>query len=264
MKDFCDSSKYLQSFFTTFNKFVSIANNFTFDKTDFKTRNGFIEGKVSMPYVIEYTYFHRDHVTVLRAQIDNICGSGLLTKPKSLPPYSNLVDAKLRRNMFPEAKQYIKTHCGNNVTWSTVEESKTQSFIGALQLFCNKSQISLMATLFFFSPLHATLLNVQDKDCNSLMVSGKSVVVYLPSKFCEWPSDIEKQSSSKEKHYRTDRITVLHDSVKSALRRLNEVSVCGFKCRTTDEISFKDDYILCSYVTDLPETKDLLSLKRGM
>lgn len=176
LKVFCDNSKYLQDFFTMFNISVRIANNFTFEKTEFKSRKRFIKEKVSMHCGIVLTCFHRDPLTVVQAQTGNVRGSGLLSKPKSFSLNANTIDAKIGRNVFPKVKGYIETHSNDNVTWGTVEELETQSFIEALQIFSDKSQISLTANSFHFCRVHATLLNIPDKDCDSLIVSGKSVV----------------------------------------------------------------------------------------
>lgn len=130
-----------------------------------------------------------------------------------------------------------------------------------IQPLSDKSQISLTAYSFYFYPLHVTLLNMPGKDCNSLIVSGKSVVTYLPVTFYRQQND-NKNKVAQKKHFRTDVITVLHDSIERALSRLREVSVYGFKCKIFDDICFKCHSVLCSHVVNLPKTEDLLSSKK--
>lgn len=55
----------------------------------------------------------------------------------------------------------------------------------------------------------------------------------------------------------------LHDSIKRALKLLG-VSIVEFEYETPDHCSLKRHPVLCPYVTDILETKDLLALKRGI
>lgn len=77
------------------------------------------------------------------------------------------------------------------MTCSTVEESGTQFFIEALPLLRVETQISLEGNSLHFYQVHVTLLNVPDKDRNSLNDGGTSVVAYVPVKFCRQESDID-------------------------------------------------------------------------
>lgn len=124
--------------------------------------------------------------------------SDLLTKPKSFSSYSNPINVIHGRNIFPKAEQYFKTHNENNVTWSTVQELGTHSFVGSLQLFSDKSQMSLTVSSFHFYSLHASQLNIPDKNRYSLIVSGTTDVAYVPVKFCSQESDIEKKVAQRK------------------------------------------------------------------
>lgn len=76
-------------------------------------------------------------------------------------------------------------HTDCNIICNTGENDESHSFIGALQVFSAKSQISHAASFFNFCPLHATLLNLSERILRKSIISGASIVAYLPAKFSE-------------------------------------------------------------------------------
>lgn len=58
---------------------------------------------------------------------------------------------------------------------------------------------------------------------------------------------------------RLNTIVAFHDSNKSALKPLRDVSISGFECETSDRWRLKCHPVLCSYVADISEKEDLLS-----
>lgn len=108
---------------------------------------GFIEEKVGMSSEVQYTFFHRDSVAVLQAQINSVKNSKLNSKPAYSPKGMNAIDANLGTHLFPSVEKYIETSPDSSVTGNSRKSDGKQLFIEAVHLFTHKFQLSPTAEL---------------------------------------------------------------------------------------------------------------------
>lgn len=121
--------------------------------------------------------------------------------------------------------------------------------------------MGLRAGAHLFYPLHIALLNETEGVCRALVASGLAIVEYLPVSFA---SNEEADDDNKQKFTRLDNLLALHESITNALKKIYEMAYVGSNAMTRDMHYLRMHIILVSYVCDIPEAEDMLSITRGV
>lgn len=82
--------------------------------------------------------------------------------------------------MFPIAKEHIMKSEESGICWKNLEMDGERSCIHGLQIFSDKSQISLSAGSLFFYPVHVTYITFMEDGRRKHISSENTVAAYLP------------------------------------------------------------------------------------
>lgn len=69
---------------------------------------------------------------------------------------SNSLNAEIEKNACPAVQKAVSTSEDPDMSWKTSEKDGTMSVVGCIELFSDKSQISLSTSSKKFFPLHMT------------------------------------------------------------------------------------------------------------
>ena len=144
-----------------------------------------------------------------------------------------------------------------DATWSN-----GVSFVGACQVYTDKTCQTLKASSHSFLPLHLSLLNMTIAARESLISSGETVVGYLPVNF-SWCGE-ETEDVSRGRGSRVSKQRMLHESVRIALQPLWDVAKKGIHVHVGGVEVRKCHPALFSYVADTPEASDMLGTVHGV
>lgn len=101
-----------------------------------------------------------------------------------------------------------------------------------------------------------TLLNFTEKARQKDIASSSSIVAWLPV------SCTDEEKEMKRRNKRALNIASLHNCIKFVMKLLAECALGRHLFKIYDKRSLMQHLMIESYVADLPESKDLLSVKR--
>ena len=171
--------------------------------------------------------------------------SGLRTHP---------MNADLGAKVCNLVERAIKQHNRSDVRWRTFESDGEQSVTGFCQVYSDKSFAN---ESFSFYPLHLLLLNLTESKRRKMITSGASIISYLPIKF---ESKSEENLSSK--FTRIQLLQALHKSIEYFFLGIIDAALPGISVVTEDKKKIRFHLVLASYVADIPESEDLVGVKR--
>ena len=221
---------------------------------------------------VRVEYYVRDAVEVIKSQISSTSSDSIITEAsvncsiRSHPMNSDLGHAALK------AEQIIKESLKEGIYWRTKKDDGVKSFVSLLQVYSDKSQVNLKPTSFTFYPLHITLLNFTEEERREQITSRRSVVAYLPVEFLPVVEEDESYevtrygiTSWKKSHSirRHDKLSCLHECVEKCVEPLSNEALRGIAACTRDRSMLHCHFLLSSYIGDLPECEDMLSVKRN-
>ena len=155
------------------------------------------------------------------------------------------------------AQEIIKKSQNRCISWRTLAADGDESFIAMVQIYSDKSQTSLKTSALKFYPLHLTLFNFKEEWRRRVISSGESIIGYLPVEFSELTPN------GRRKGNREDILLALHDSIEFIFEPLMKVAMEGISFQTADFKNVRAHLMLSSYVADIPEAEDMLSIKRN-
>ena len=211
---------------------------------------------------IECDVHVRSLVSFLRKQVDGCNSDDTLFNPgenEDEAQYSHPMLARLGKEGIPAVINSIMCRMEQETLWCTDENNGGRSFVGMLQLYSDKSRTTLKESAFEFYPFHVTLLNFCDEYKRQCIANGMSLVAFLPVSFYRRIDDERIKSGIT----RLERLKMLHLSITFILSELKEVAYSGFVCKNRDGVNRVCHPCLGSYCCDLPEAKDLTSVKNG-
>jgi len=168
--------------------------------------------------------------------------------------------AKLGGSGARAVEMAVKASQDNSIVWCEMGRDSQQSFVGMGQMYSDKSATSLKASTFTFYPVHLTLHNFSEKERRRFIVEGLTVVGYLPVEFY----NIEEVKASQRSTFgRPDKLRMLHASMSTVFEELIRASEKGFECIDMDGVNRRCHFALGSYVSDIPEAKDICSVLSG-
>lgn len=211
---------------------------------------------------IECDVYMRSPIAFLKKQMEGSSAKNTVFNPTERSFESEMshpMTARLGREGVPAVTEAIITHPEQETMWCTVDNSNGRSFVGMLQLYSDKSRTTLKESAFQFYPFHITLLNFCDEYRRQCIINGLSLVAFLPVTYYRRFNG-ERIKSGLD---RLERLKMLHLSINCILSDLKEVAYRGFTCMDKENIPRVCHPCIGSYCCDLPEGKDLTSVKNG-
>ena len=211
---------------------------------------------------IECDVYMRSPAGVLQKQIKGSSTSNTVYNPNERTrdeEISHPLHGKLGREGVPAVTNLIMSHTGRESMWCTEENNGKQSFVGMLQLYSDKSQTTLKESAFQFYPFHITLLNFTEPYRRNCIINGLSLVAFLPVTFFRRIDGERFQMGIG----RLERLKMLHLSIECILSELKEKAYQGLNCVDSENVVRVCHPCISSYCCDLPEGKDLTSVKNG-
>lgn len=119
------------------------------------------------------------------------------------------------------------------VAWRDLRIDWVLSIAGTLQIYSDKSQISLSAGALDFCTLHITYVNFTENCRISHISTGRSIVAYLPVKFHGEGVGLSAEGK-KSSFSRLNLLSAYHGSVEETLLQLSNSAIIGLSVRTSD------------------------------
>ena len=211
---------------------------------------------------IQCDIYMRSLISFLKQQIKGCSSDDTIFNPEEDRheiTSSHPMLSKLGKEGIPAVINEIMCNVEPETLWCTDENNGGRSFVGMLQLYSDKSRTTLKESAFQFYPFHVTLLNFSDEYKRQCILSGLSLVAFLPVSFYR----LIKGERSKLGITRLEKLKMLHLSISYILSELKEVAHRGFLCQDGNETQRVCHPCVGSYCCDLPEAKDLTSVKNG-
>ncbi len=232
---------------------------------------GFVEHRVVDDADNECSIFTRNIVDVIREQVRYSNRSEIYLSvseavldleedKKDIAINSHPIAAGLGRNGIDEIISAVQASSDLGHVWHS-STSSTPSCPGFVQLYSDKSHSTLRALSFTFYPVHAVLLNFKESVRRRLIVSGKTIVGYLPTKFLSCSSNNSHQSYIGLS--RSFRIRLLHLGITKIIQPLHDSFFKGFDVETKDSVTLKLHSTPANYVADVPEAKDMTAVRHN-
>ncbi len=209
--------------------------------------------------------YQRDIIDLLRAQISMCSESLFFCNRAEALHYLGETNVDAMVNSHPMASKLgieghaavmnaVQSSSEPNHIWYT--NSIAKSCPGFIQLYSDKSSTTLRASGFTFYPVHAVLLNFEESIRRRLIMSGKTILGYLPSKFLPFISDANEGLRDAGLK-RARRIPLLHKCLRRMIEKINQVFLQGFSVSTSDNVNLRVHPVVANYVADNQEIKDL-------
>ena len=165
--------------------------------------------------------------------------------------YNHPLSGKLAEEGFPRIIDAIMQSSRAEVYW----DSSGNNFIGPVQLYSDKSMVTLSAKSLTFYPLHVTLLNFKNEFRRSLIQRGETKVAFLPVYMYDAGGNAIRGRETKMK--------LLHKAIEMTLEPLFLTCWTGFSFFDMDGVPRQCHPCLGNIITDIPEGKDLASVLHG-
>ena len=189
--------------------------------------------------------------------------STILNPPRHADPskddFSHPLMAELGTYGAYAVKKAIMGREESHIRWRTASHEGESSFVGMVQLYSDKSKTSLKESAFQFYPLHLALLNFSNEYRRECVVNGRTFVAFLPLTF----ENDESMSETGKALTRDVRMMLTQEAINCVMAELASVSLEGFLCVDSDGMKRRRHSFLSSYCCDLPEAKDMTSVKNG-
>ena len=220
-------------------------------------RMGFRSLTVSITGKENCTLYWRDPVEVLRQQLmlshskNTVYEHVKETNRDGERIYNHPLSGKLAEEGFPRIVNALKGSLRDDICW----DKSNNSFLGPVQLFSDKSVTTSSPKSLTFYPAQATFLNFTTQFKRELVQSGMTKVAFLP---------VYLDSSGNEtKTTRPLRMKLLHRALEKAFENLEDAAWKSIGFKDANGIHRRCHPFLASYVTDIPEGKDLTCVLHG-
>ena len=202
----------------------------------------------------------RSTLEVLRNQIAGAStNTSFFQSPEPNGKFNHPMTADLGQSGLKAVSSAVMRSLDDENMWHNEINSNESSFVGLVQVYSDKSKTSLKESAFQLYPLHATLLNFHEEYRRKCIVNGSTFLVFLPISFYSIIDGIKQPA----KVDRAQKLCLLHQAMDVALNEIRELGYPGFTCRDNQATMRRCHPCLVSYCCDLPEAKDLTSIRNG-
>lgn len=222
---------------------------------------GFKKQTVTDPATsISCELYLRSAVEVLARQISDVSNKSCFFHPPSEKEKNcHPMMAELGKHGISAISNSIKGSTESDVLWYDCVSAIESSFVGLVQIYSDKSKTSLKESAFLFYPLHITLLNFSEEHRRKCIVNGSTFLAFLPVSFYKVREGVKYPA----KIDRPQKLRLLHMAVDVVLQDLRKYGFTGFTCTDTEGVKRRCHPCLVSYCSDLPEAKDMTSIRNG-
>lgn len=178
---------------------------------------------------------------------------------------SRPLKSEIGRFASADLEKKVKQSLDANAMWHSSNSTFGTLGCWLIQLYSYKSQVSLTASTLMFYPLYVALLNIREGKRRKVMLVGKATVAYLSVSFQEkGDKNDERGMVSKLSSNSVKLLSSLHKCNDFCLKPISDKASCGLVCTTTDGKKEKNVFylLLASYIADIPESEDILAIKR--
>lgn len=259
--------------------------------------SGFQQTSVDTTYpdgsVGQTTMYMRDPIDVLKQQISALEDRDAFTfrpVPKSRRSdgstyQSTPMETSHFHDVYSSVRRRVFSTTDISVVWNDNIPSTPRSFVGFLQFFSDKTATTLTSSAFVAYPLHAVFLNTSPEHREWLINNGYTIIGFLPVSTSDSnteqndmdstakdsldgdsnvePLDDEVRLTSTS-NGREQNMLVLHNALKTALKSLEDVAPTGFLVSSRSSGTWRCFPALVSYCADIPEAKNLTTVKHGL
>lgn len=165
---------------------------------------------------------------VIQLQIPSASSADIIVKPVHAGVFSHRMNSYVGTKSCVAVEHALKADSHGNATWKFEEEDGVLSAVRCLQIYLDKSQISLSANSFAFYSIYTTLLNFTENMRRKPIVSGALSATHLSAGFSG--ADLGMRRKVKRRLQRKN----LHHCINHALKPLSKCAVEGLLCKTSD------------------------------
>ena len=162
--------------------------------------DGFEEIKIeSVEKLYSSTIYVRDIVQVLRFQIRNANEEDLLLEPvertndKGVRAFSHLMETNFGKEIYNHVKDKVLSSTDPSVIWYEQPFSDQMSFSGILQMYSDKSAVTLRKNGISAYPVHINFLNFKYPEWRRQILKERTLVAYLPVEIVKLDDEDEKK-----------------------------------------------------------------------
>lgn len=101
-----------------------------------------------------------------------------IRSPEEMLDYSQTTNSEVGTKACPAAEKLFKWNSYTSVSWKSFASDGIRSLVECLEMFNDKSQVTLFDGLLLFYALHATLLYFSEGRRRKLVANGKTFVTY--------------------------------------------------------------------------------------
>lgn len=198
----------------------------------------------------------RESREVIRSKILSVSSADNIVRPVGADVFSNPINFYVGTHVWAAVKQEIKTDPHVSVTWKQKKEDGSQSAVGCLRIYSDKSQTSFTASPFVLYLIHITVFNFTKDQRRKQIVLSALLPGYLPAGYSEDDHQMRRKTE------KSMQLPKLHHCVNYVLKPLLECAVERILSETSNNGYLLLYLMIASYVADLPKSKDFLSVKR--
>lgn len=173
----------LEAFFTTFNILKCVLSVEDEQGKHQLTAQRFVKTEILTAFGIACKLYLRNASEILKKQSKSAHDTETFFQVGSQVPKSHPMSAEIGVSVCKAVENHIERLSRLESFRKTEEEDKIQSVVWCVQIFSDKFQTFLKAGKIAFYLLHITLLNFTDQKRRHQILSGETVVAYLPVSF---------------------------------------------------------------------------------
>lgn len=167
---------------------------------------------------------------------------------------------------YNAAEREIKCCTNHTVSGKVTETCRPLSTTGCVQLSSDKSQTALSTGALQFYQLHMTLLNFKTNVRQNMIAWEKTIMAYLSVSFLAgfeaWSANLAENCSTNL-NTKTDILMAFHHCMEFCLSPLKYIAWKVILINTRDDADMHFYFKLPSYVANVREVEDLLSVNLG-
>lgn len=126
------------------------------------------------------------------------------------------------------------------------------------------SQTSLSSPAVILYPLHLTFQNFAEEQSRKLIEQDLTVFSHLLASFrkkLETCKSFRHQTEASQGLNKEHQMKAMRDCIETCFRPLAKSAMARLTCESSNKKTFKAHVLLASYVTDISESGDKLSIK---
>ena len=227
------------------------------------------------------TVYMKNNVTVLQKQVSFVSPDEFTFRPKygTNQRIREPMETAAFNEMYCKRRDGVIRSTSKSTYWVDSSVLGIPSFVGFVQIYSDKSAMTLKSNAMVVYPVHAVFLNTTAECRRRLIDGGHTLVGFLPVDIGDTCADDdvyedgmdtddvvpleETVRATSERDARERKLQVLHSSLLAMLNPLVQCAIDGFKVVTVGNNVWNCFPILSSFCSDIPEGKDMSAIRHG-